>query len=156
MREEILAKNKLRKLIKETTEGEMKEFYYVDPDEHFQIWYWLTYIGAKDKWRPPVDWSKTRKRLVSVGHEYQEPYPYPKNSWRASTEEEVALAKKRIQKGSAQKVESKRDIKKADIDLRGREKMEPSISWVDSRIFIFEDGSIIKMWRANDEENLGE
>jgi len=94
MREEELVNYGWRKRI-ELIDDKEEEILYWDTDEHFVIWYWLTYIGPKDKWRPPVNWNEIRKTLVSVGYEYKESYPYPKNSWRSSTKEEVKIAKEK-------------------------------------------------------------
>jgi len=152
MREEVLVNHGWRKTIHTDEEGNDEQVLYWDPEEHFEIWYWLTYKGPKGKWKPPANWNEIRKTLVSVGYEYKESYPYPKNSWRSSTEEEVNILKEE-RKAFGKIAGLKHLVKLQKLNFREDKLiLEGQAPYLVSEVFsIPEKNLIIKRWRANDE-----
>ena len=129
--------------------GEEIEQYYWDPTEHTETWYWLKYVGPKGRWRPPSDWKKTRKLLVSQGHSYWQPYAYPKNSWVGCSEEEVNKIKLMLTETNYKHFYNIYDIADNEVDDATNKVISSSQrKYTNSIIYYFpETDLVIKRWR---------
>jgi len=155
MKEEILVNHGWKKRWITDKQGNEIEQFYWDKGEHYEFWYWLKYIGPKGKWRPPANWRETRKRLVSHGYEYWEPYPYPKASWVEITEEEIVKVKDLIGKMKYEKLSNLLNLKTKElsIDSTGVPSFAYRIPWIVSETYYFpETDMLIRKWRGDEED----